>query len=50
MAANHKVIILGDLNYRGIKWLNSDGPVALDAISYEFIELCASWDLSQLVS
>ena len=50
LAAYHKIVILGDHNYRGIKWLNSDGPVALDAISYEFIELCASWNLSQLVS
>ena len=50
LAANHKVIILGDLNYRGIEWLNNDDPVALVAISYEFLELCASWDLFQLVS
>ena len=41
LATNHKVIMLSDLNYRGIEWLKSDGPVALHSISYVFLELCA---------
>ena len=43
-------MILGDLNYRGVDWLCKDGPVALDAISYEFIELCASYDFTQIAN
>ena len=46
---NPKTVILGDLNYRGIDWLCKDGPAALDTISYEFIELCASCDFTQIV-
>ena len=44
------MVILRDLNYRGIDWLCKDGLAALDAISYEFIELCASCDFTQIVN
>ena len=50
MTINPDTIILGDLNYRGIDWLCKDGPVALDGISYEFLELCASCNLTQVVT
>ena len=47
---NPKTVILRDLNYRGIDWLCKDGPAALNAISCEFIELCASCDFTQIVN
>ena len=45
-----KTVILGDLNYRVVDWICKDSPAALDAISYEFIELCASCDFTQIVN
>ena len=50
LAVNNNTTVLSDLNYRGIEWLHSEGPSALDAISYEFLELCTSWDLTQVVT
>ena len=47
---NPKTVILGDLSYWWINWLCKDGPAALDAISYEFIELCASSDFTHIVN
>ena len=49
LAVNNNTTVLGDLNYRCIEWLHSEGPSALDAISYEFLELCTSWDITQVV-
>ena len=49
LAVNNNTTVLGDLNYRGIEWLHSEGLSALDTISYEFLELCTSRDLTQVV-
>ncbi len=48
LALGHHTTIMGDFNFPKIDWL-ADPPTADNDVSNAFVEMCAAWNLTQIV-
>ena len=53
LVSHPSVILQGDFNFPAINWFSKNGDFGAtsdDSLSYEFLELCAAFDLTQVVN